>query len=207
MSEILTTIYISSLTMLLIAWAICMVEWSICRRRCLRLSRNIQDLIGGHSLCFECLEKPIFLYHIDLESFEIVIDGTMDWKQAFEVPEKFIFIYGKDLKRLEAAIDKIQDWRLVLIGGGESMINVFWEVGVDLTILDDNGRTILHAAVEENSEPVVLLLWKLGFDMTAKNRKGMTARDVAKEADLKEMLELLWELRVGAGRAREEDES
>lgn len=65
------------------------------------------------------------------------------------------------------------------------------ENGADLTKLDENGKTMLHVAVEQENEPVVRLLQRLGFDMKATDSKGKMALKIATEGNMISMQTLL----------------
>ena len=71
------------------------------------------------------------------------------------------------------------------------MVKRLCMAGVDLTSLDETGKTILHVAVEQNNEPLVLWLRRLDFDMTVLDSKGRTALDIANEANMTGMQNLL----------------
>jgi len=79
----------------------------------------------------------------------------------------------------------------VLDEGGKTLIKWLLRNGADLTKLDENGKTMLHVAVEQENEPVVRLLQRLGFNMKATDSKGKTALEIATEGNMISMQSLL----------------
>lgn len=188
MPETLTVTFICTYAILIAAWAIFLVAWMILWQRSLQLAKIEQSLVKFLP-CSECLNEFIFI----LRLLEFFADETRDYQQTFEREEVRIFLY-EDLKSAEITIDGKNNWKLVLDKGGESLIKGLWTAGAELTKLDDNGKTILHVAVEQNNEPVVLLLRNLGFNTKAKDSKGKTALDYANEGKMTSMQNLLREL-------------
>jgi ankyrin repeat protein len=162
-----------------------MAAWTICWRRYLQLANIVQHLVHP-SPCFECLNKTIFPSKLS----ELIADGTRLYPQAVE-PEEISIFLCEDLKSGKFTIDGKNDWELVFAKGGEPLVKRLCMAGVDLTSLDETGKTILHVAVEQNNEPLVLWLRRLDFDMTVLDSKGRTALDIANEANMTGMQNLL----------------
>ncbi|KAH8587844.1 hypothetical protein B0O99DRAFT_694080 [Bisporella sp. PMI_857] len=163
MSNILTITCPCSYAILFVAWAFSMAAWTICWRRYLQLANIVQHLVHP-SPCFECLNKTIFPSKLS----ELIADGTRLYPQAVE-PEEISIFLCEDLKSGKFTIDGKNDWEL----------------------LGRNRKTILHVAVEQNNEPLVLWLRRLDFDMTVLDSKGRTALDIANEANMTSMQNLL----------------
>ena len=171
MSVILTITFICTIAVLIAVWAICLVAWTIflvawaiCWRYYLELV--LQHLVGPAS-CSKCLNEYIFI----LRLLEFLADEAMNSRQTSASEEVRVFLW-EDLKSAEIIIDGKKSWKLVLDKGGESLIKELWRSGADLTKLDENGKTMLHVAVEHGNKPVVLLLQSLGFNMKAKDSRA-----------------------------------
>jgi hypothetical protein len=187
MPETLTITFICTYAILVAVWAISMVAWTISWRRYLELAEIVQHLVGP-TPCSECLNEYIFI----LRLLEFFADEIRDDRQTPASEEIRIFQW-EDLKSAEIIIDGKKSWKLVLEKGGESLIKGLWRNGADLTKLDENGKAMLHVAVEQRNEPVVLLLQSLGFNMKATDSKGKTALDIANEGNMISMQNLLRE--------------
>jgi hypothetical protein len=185
MPEILTITFICMYSILITAWAISMVAWTICWRRYLELAEIVQHLVGP-TPCSECLDEYIFISRL----LEFSADEIRDDRQTPASEEVQMFLL-EDLKSAEIIIDGKKSWKLVLDKGGETLIKGLLRNGADLTKLDENGKTMLHVAVEQRNEPVVLLLQRLGFNMKATDSKGKTALDIATEGNMISMQSLL----------------
>ncbi|KAL5350992.1 hypothetical protein ACLOAV_004565 [Pseudogymnoascus australis] len=137
--------------------------------------------------CTKYLNEYVF------ESFELSADKTEDYQQTSE-SEEIRVLLCEDLHSAEIKIDGKHSWKLVMEKGGESLIKKLSAVGVDLTKLDENGKTMLHVAVEQSNEPLVVLLHSLGINMEEKDSNGKTALDIANEGYMTSMQSLLQEL-------------
>lgn len=138
--------------------------------------------------CSECLNEYISI----LRLLEFFADDIRDDRQTPASEEIRIFLC-EDLKSAEIIIDGKNSWELVLDKGGESLIKGLWTNGADLTKLDENGKTMLHVAVEKQNGPVVLLLQSLGFNMKAKDSQDRTALNIVNEGNMISMQSLLRE--------------
>ncbi|KFY26188.1 hypothetical protein V491_01417 [Pseudogymnoascus sp. VKM F-3775] len=139
----------------------------------------------------ECLNEYMF----KPRALEFIADKTEGYQQTFEQqtfdPEEIRIFLCEDLHSAGIKIDGKNSWELVMEKGGESLIKGLWMNGVDLTKLDENGKTMLHVAVEQRNEPLVVLLHSLGINMKAKDSSGKTALDNANEGNITSMRNLL----------------
>ena len=172
-------------SILITAWAISMVAWTICWRRYLEYAEIVQHLAGPTPRS-ESLDEYIFI----LRLLEFSTDEITDDPQT-PAPEEIPMFLLEDLKSAEIIIDGKKSWKLVLDKGGETLIKWLLRNGADLTKLDENGKTMLHVAAEQGNEPVARLLQRLGFNMKATDSKGRTALDIATEGNMISMESLL----------------
>ncbi|KAH6667343.1 hypothetical protein B0J14DRAFT_567846 [Halenospora varia] len=185
MHEILTITFICMYSILITAWAISMVAWTICWRRYLEHAEIVQHL-AGPTPCSESLNEYIFI----LRLLEFSTDEITDDPQT-PAPEEISMFLLEDLKSAEVIIDGKKSWKLVLDKGGETLIKWLLRNGADLAKLDENGKTMLHVAVEQGNEPMVRLLQRLGFNLKATDSKGKTALEIATEGNMISMQSLL----------------
>jgi ankyrin repeat protein len=168
-------------SILMTAWAISMVAWTICWRRYLELAEIVQHLAGLRP-CAEYLDEYIFI----LRLLEFSTDEIRDDRQTQSSEEIQVFLLA------EVIIDGKKSWKMVLDKGGETLIKELSRNNADLTKLDENGKTMLHVAVEQRNKPVVILLERLGFNMKATDSNGKTALDIiATEANMTSMQSLI----------------
>lgn len=184
MSEILTITFICTIAISIAVWAISLLALSICWQRYLELAEIVQHL-AEPTPYFECLNEYIFT----LRLLDFFADEVRDDQQT-PAPEEIRIFQCEDLKSAEIIIDGKKSWKSVLDKGGETLIKGLLSNDADLTKLDENGKTMLHVAVEQRNEPVVLSLQRLGFHMKATDSTGKTALDIANEGNMISMQSL-----------------
>jgi hypothetical protein len=145
--EILTMTFIYMYSIFIIVLAI-----SICWRRYLKHAAILQHS-ARPTPCFESLDEYIFILRL-LESSADDIRNDQQTLASEEIP---MFLL-EGLESAEIIINGRKSWRLVLDEGGETLIKWLLRNGADLTKLDENGKTMLHVAVEQENELVVRLL-------------------------------------------------
>jgi len=153
------------------------------------LSRARLTTLSWTCTLFRMFERVTYIFILRL--LEFLADEIRNGRQTPASEEIRVFQW-EDLKSAEIIIDGKKSWKLVLDKGGGSLIKGLWRSGADLTKLDENGKTMLHVAVEHGNKPVVMLLQSLGFNMKAKDSKGKTAWDFANEGSMISMKNLLW---------------
>lgn len=87
--------------------------------------------------------------------------------------------------------------RIAVVNRQISSVELLIKYGVDLNLIGDNGRTVLHDAAESNDGEMVQMLLGHGADSDLMDRAGMTALEVASSLGNIEVAEVLLKSSLG----------